>query len=124
LPWPMPWSIDGTDSFLDTADALRTSIEAAGLINAGWIDDTAWVRDWMSHNLNGPPPNGPALPMVLDDGLTRVINLAGAIKAGAVSVWRGTFTKPGNADLGLGTPTAPSGGSRCRPPSASPLRQR
>jgi SAM-dependent methyltransferase len=105
LAWPMPWSIDGTDSFLDTAEALRTSIEAAGLITAGWTDETAWVRDWMSKNLSGPPPSGPALPMVLEDGRTRVINLAGAINAGAVSVWRGTFIKPGNRDLGPGTPT-------------------
>jgi hypothetical protein len=43
--------------------------------------------------------------MVLEDGRTRVINLAGAINAGAVSVWRGTFIKPGNRDLGPGTPT-------------------
>jgi 2-polyprenyl-3-methyl-5-hydroxy-6-metoxy-1,4-benzoquinol methylase len=94
LAWPMPWSIDGTDSFLQTTAALRTSIEAAGLITTGWTDETAWVRTWMTKTLGGAAPRGPALSMLLDNGLTRVINLAGAINTQAVSVWRGSFTKP------------------------------
>jgi hypothetical protein len=37
-----------------------------------------------------------ALPMLLDDGYTRVINYVTALSDGAVDVWRGCFTKNPN----------------------------
>jgi 2-polyprenyl-3-methyl-5-hydroxy-6-metoxy-1,4-benzoquinol methylase len=94
LTWPMPWSIDGTASFVETAHVLRASIEAAGLITTEWTNETAWVGHWMTQTLGGGPPSGPALSALLDNGPTRVINLAAAINTHAVGVWRGLFAKP------------------------------
>ncbi|HEX4064298.1 MAG TPA: class I SAM-dependent methyltransferase [Streptosporangiaceae bacterium] len=93
LPWPMPWSIDGTDSFVATAGSLRASIEQAGFTASEWTDETAWVQAWITKTFAGGPPAGPALPMLLDDGYTRVINFAAALGDGTLEVWRGAFTR-------------------------------
>jgi SAM-dependent methyltransferase len=93
LPWPMPWSLDGTDSFVVTPGALRASIEQAGFTAVQWTNETAWVRAWITGNLGSGLPGGPALPMLLDDGYTRVINFTGALSDGSLEVWRGSFTR-------------------------------
>jgi SAM-dependent methyltransferase len=93
LPWPMPWSLDGTDSFVVTASSLRASIEQAGFAATEWTNETAWVQAWMARTFADGPPAGAALPMLLDDGYTRVINYAAALSSGSLEVWRGTFTR-------------------------------
>ncbi|MFC4911998.1 SAM-dependent methyltransferase [Actinomadura gamaensis] len=93
LPWPMPWSLDGTDSFVVSAEALRDSIEEAGFTSTEWTDETSWVRSWIDRAFGGGAPSRPALPMLLDDGYTRVINYAAALTDGSLQVWRGIFTK-------------------------------
>jgi SAM-dependent methyltransferase len=93
LSWPMPWSLDGTDSFLVTPEVLRASIEEAGFTATEWTNETGWVQDWISVNIGGGLPAGPALPMLLDDGYTRVINYVAALGNGSVEVWRGCFTR-------------------------------
>jgi SAM-dependent methyltransferase len=93
LAWPMPWSLDGSDSFLIDADSLRTSVEQAGFSTIEWTDESAWVQDWSSTTMGGPRSTGPALPMLLDDGYVRVRNYAAALANGALGVWRGCFTK-------------------------------
>ena len=35
----------------------------------------------------------PALPMLLDDGYTRVINATAALADGSLEIWRGAFTR-------------------------------
>jgi SAM-dependent methyltransferase len=98
LPWPMPWSLDGTDSFVATPEALLASIESAGFSRTEWTNESTWVQDWIARTFADGPPAGPALPMLLDDGYTRVINFATALTNGTLEVWRGSFAK-----------TAPSG---------------
>ncbi|MDN3356981.1 class I SAM-dependent methyltransferase [Actinomadura sp. DC4] len=93
LPWPMPWSLDGTDSFVIPPGALLTAIEDAGFSHTEWTDESLWVRDWIAATFAGGPPAGPALPMLLEDGYTRVINFATALTDGTLEVWRGSFTK-------------------------------
>ena len=93
LPWPMPWSLDGTDSFVVTAGSLRASIEQAGFTATEWTDETAWVQAWFTKTFANGLPAGPALPMLLDDGYTRVINYAAALGDGSLEVWRGSFTR-------------------------------
>jgi SAM-dependent methyltransferase len=93
LPWPMPWSLDGTDSFVVTAGSLRASIEQAGFTAAEWTNETAWVQAWITETFAGGLPAGPALPMLLDDGYTRVINYAAALSNGSLEVWRGLYTR-------------------------------
>ncbi|HEY3979383.1 MAG TPA: methyltransferase domain-containing protein [Streptosporangiaceae bacterium] len=93
LPWPMPWSLDGTDSFVVSAGSLRASCERAGFTATDWTDETAWARAWMARTFANGPPAGAALPMLLDEGYTRVINYAAALSDGSLEVWRGTFTR-------------------------------
>jgi SAM-dependent methyltransferase len=93
LPWPMPWSLDGTDSFVVTADSLHASIEQAGFSTTEWTNETASAQAWFTKTFADGPPAGPALPMLLDDGYTRVLNYAAALGNGSVEVWRGTFTR-------------------------------
>jgi SAM-dependent methyltransferase len=93
LPWPMPWSLDGTDSFVVTPEALLAAIEGAGFSRAEWTNESIWVQDWIAKTFADGPPAGPALPMLLDDGYTRVINFATALTNGTLEVWRGSFTK-------------------------------
>ena len=92
LSYPMPWSIDGTDSFVVTGDELHASIERAGFTTIEWANETPWVTAWFAKTFENGPPAGPALPMLLDDGYTRVINYAGALGDGTLEVWRGTFS--------------------------------
>ena len=91
VTWPMPWSIDGSDSHLVTADQLRGAIDAAGLVATEWVDETAWVNDWFASAAGA----GPALPMILDDGFARILNFAGALADGTLVVIRGAFVEGG-----------------------------
>jgi ubiquinone/menaquinone biosynthesis C-methylase UbiE len=93
LSWPMPWSLDGTDSYLVTAEALLASIEGAGFTASEWTNESTWVRSWIAKTLANGLAAGPALPMLLDDGYTRVINYTKALTDGTLEVWRGAFTK-------------------------------
>jgi SAM-dependent methyltransferase len=96
-PLPLPWSLDGTDSFLPTAGELRRSIQAAGFDLVEWSDDTAWTTAWFAdlgrRLATAPPPV--SLPALLTDGPTRMLNYAIALTSGTLTVHRGTFTAPG-----------------------------
>ncbi len=91
--WPMPWSLDGSDSHLDTADGLLEAVTTAGFITDEWVDETTWTNEWFSSSFSAGPPTGPALPMLLDDGFARVLNLAAALSDGTLTVLRGQFRK-------------------------------
>jgi cyclopropane fatty-acyl-phospholipid synthase-like methyltransferase len=88
--WPMPWSLDGTDSHLATPDELHEAITSAGFDTVEWQDSTTWVSNWFDALRPAGPPAGPAL---LDDGLTRVLNYLGAVRHGTVTIYRGAFAK-------------------------------
>jgi SAM-dependent methyltransferase len=92
LSWPMPWSLDGTDSFVVAPDSLRASIEQAGFTTTEWTNETAWVQAWINRTFGKGLSAGPALPMLLDDGYTRVINYTAALGNGSLEVWRGSFS--------------------------------
>jgi SAM-dependent methyltransferase len=93
LPWPLPWSMDGTDSYLATSDDLRDAILDAGFEEVEWVDETTWVSSWFDSAVAGGLPDGPTLPMLLEDGFTRVLNLAGALADGTLGLRRGTFIR-------------------------------
>ncbi|HVN51188.1 MAG TPA: class I SAM-dependent methyltransferase [Acidimicrobiales bacterium] len=92
LQWPMPWSMDGSDSYLATGAELRDAITAAGFDVVEWVDETPWVRAWFAGTISGSQ-TVPVLPQLLDDGFTRVSHFAGAIEDGRVGIWRGSFVK-------------------------------
>lgn len=58
LHFPVPWSSDGTISFLRTPESMRSLIAAAGFHEVAWIDGSSvalgWVRDRLA--AAGPPP--------------------------------------------------------------------
>jgi SAM-dependent methyltransferase len=93
LTWPMPWSLDGTDSFIVDAPSLCAAVEGAGFSTVEWVEQSAWVQEWIARTMSGGLPAGPALPMLLDDGYTRVLNFAGALTSGALQVWQGCFSR-------------------------------
>jgi cyclopropane fatty-acyl-phospholipid synthase-like methyltransferase len=93
---PLPWTLDGTDSFLVTADELRDTIQASGFQLLEWVDETAWVQQWFE-NLGRRIASGrtqATLPALLNDGLTRVLNFAVAVATGVITVQRGSFVAP------------------------------
>ncbi|SHM60260.1 SAM-dependent methyltransferase [Actinacidiphila paucisporea] len=95
-PLPLPWSLDGTDSHLATPEELRDTIRAAGFDLLDWTDETPWARAWfdaLGRRLAAGSA-APALPSLLTDGPTRMLNFAIALATGAVTVHRGTFAVP------------------------------
>ena len=56
--------------------------------------DLPWPMPWcwFSRTLANGLPAGPALPVLLNDGYTRIVNLAAALGNGSLEVWRGAFT--------------------------------
>lgn len=93
-PWPMPWSLDGSDSFLSTPADLKQAIASGGFDLVEWQDETAWVNAWSAATLGDSAPRpGLVLPMLLEDGMTRVTNFSAALHDGTLAVMRGTFTK-------------------------------
>ncbi|MFC6704554.1 SAM-dependent methyltransferase [Flexivirga alba] len=91
---PLPWSIDGTDSFLATPDELRGCIEASGFETVEWADETGWALEWFHQVGARMTQGGPAtLPTLLTGGVTRVLNFAGGMNTGILTVHRGSFTR-------------------------------
>ena len=89
LRWPMPWSLDGTDSFVVTpAHCAPRSSRPASPAPSG-SNETAWVQAWITRTFANGLPAGPALPMLLDDGYTRVLNYIAGISNGSVEVCEG-----------------------------------
>ena len=53
--WPMPWSMDGSDSFLATPDELEEAIVSAGFETVEWEDATATRPSIASRVFPHPP---------------------------------------------------------------------
>jgi ubiquinone/menaquinone biosynthesis C-methylase UbiE len=90
---PLPWSLDGGDSFLAPADELRDAVRAGGFEVVDWVDESAWAKEWFAELgrrlATGAAP--PALPALLSDGPARMLNFAVAVNTGAVTIHRGAF---------------------------------
>lgn len=96
LLWPQPWSIDGSDSHLSTSGDLCGHILGAGFELIEWVDETAWTNSWIQTTFASNVALPPALPMLIDDGLTRILNLVAALTDGTAEVWRGAFVRSSN----------------------------
>jgi sarcosine/dimethylglycine N-methyltransferase len=91
---PLPWSVDGTDSYLTTADQLRKTITSSGFEMLEWVDDSPWVLRWFESLADRMAAGGEAtLSALLNDGPTRMMNFAVALATGVVSVHRGSFER-------------------------------
>ncbi len=93
LSWPMPWSMDGSDSHLATPDALPDAIISAGFELVEWVDETAWAISWFDTIFTDRLRPGPNLAMLIEDGPTRILNFAGALAGGTLGVHRGAFVR-------------------------------
>jgi len=91
---PLPWSLDGTDSHLATADELRDTIASGGFEVLGWLDETQWVLRWfedLGKRIAAANGSTATLPALLNDGPARMMNFAVALSTGVLSVHRGSF---------------------------------
>ena len=93
LTWPVPWSMDGTDSHVVAPEELRAAITGAGFEALEWVDESEWVRNWVRETFGAGLPPGPGILMVIDDGFTRTANFGAALATGTLGVFRGRFTK-------------------------------
>jgi ubiquinone/menaquinone biosynthesis C-methylase UbiE len=93
LVFPLPWSIDGTDSHLSNAEQLRSCIEESGFHTQEWNNEDVWVREWFDNVLGSGRPAGPSVGALIDDGPTRMANLLAAIRGGQLAVMRGSFKR-------------------------------
>jgi SAM-dependent methyltransferase len=93
LPWPLPWSMDGSDSHLSTSDNLRDAILGAGFELVEWVDESAWASSWFDTTFANGFPSGPTLPILLEDGFARVLNFARVLADGTLGVRRGAFVR-------------------------------
>jgi sarcosine/dimethylglycine N-methyltransferase len=92
---PLPWSLDGTDSYLATAAELRDTISANDFETLEWVDETRWVLQWFE-DLGERLASAAAaatLPALLNEGPTRMMNFTIALATGVVSVHRGSFVR-------------------------------
>jgi len=94
LVWPVPWSIDGSDSHVVDSEQLHAAVTEAGFETLDWVDESDWVRAWVTETFSSGLPPGPGIPMVIDDGFTRTANFGAALAAGTLGVFRGRFVKP------------------------------
>ena len=92
--FPAPWSIDGTDSFLETPADLLTTIQNSGFETVEWVDETAWVVQWFQELgiRLAVADTRATLPALLTDGPTRMMNFASAVADGVLTIHRGSFT--------------------------------
>ena len=93
LTWPLPWSIDGTDSHVVPAAELHSAITDAGFDTIEWVDESDWVREWVAETFGAGLPPGPSIPMVIDDGFARTFNFGAALATNTLGVFRGRFAK-------------------------------
>jgi|SRR5882757_2401851 len=95
---PLPWSMDGSDSFLATAGELRDAVQDAGFDVVEWVDESAWATEWFAELgrriAAGAAP--PALPALLINGPARMLNFAVAVTTGTVTIHRGAFVLTSN----------------------------
>jgi sarcosine/dimethylglycine N-methyltransferase len=92
---PLPWSMDGSDSFLVTPEELCDTIQASGFDVVEWVDESSWVRDWFADASRRVAAGGSraTLSALLTDGQARTRNFAAALKSGVVTIRRGAFTR-------------------------------
>ena len=90
---PLPWSMDGSDSYLSTPEDLLGTIQDCGFDISEWVDDTAWTLEWF-HQLGvrmEAAQTAATLPALLTDGPSRMLNFVAAVSNGTLTIHRGAF---------------------------------
>lgn len=89
--YPLPWAPTPATSFLLTAGATRTAIEAAGFRAAAWRDDTEAGKAWLAELRSSPPPS-PNLGVVMGPDIVEAIqNLGRGLMEGRLAVVSAVF---------------------------------
>lgn len=89
VTWPTPWSLDGEDSHLVTADVLRATFEKHGLHIASWEDRSAWAAGWFRQMGSAQQVARPSLLTLLERGAERAQNFARGIATGQLALVEG-----------------------------------
>ena len=67
----------------------------SGFETVEWVDETAWVLDWfqgLGGRLAAAGTAATLSPALLTDGPARMMNYAGALNNGILTIHRGAFT--------------------------------
>ncbi|HVW72926.1 MAG TPA: methyltransferase domain-containing protein [Rhizomicrobium sp.] len=90
--YPVPWARTPATSFLLSADATRSAIEAAGFRTLTWRDDSEAAKSWFAQlRASGPPPP-PNLGAVMGQGFAELAtNLGRSLIEGRLGVVTGVF---------------------------------
>ena len=90
LQWPLPWSLDGSESHLVSETQLRETIVSGGFNLIHWENRSDWAKSWVQQ-ISQPDAPRSQLPGLLDQGHVRVKNLGQAIMTDRVQVVEGIF---------------------------------
>ena len=92
--YPAPWARNESTSFLLSADATRTALEAAGFTATLWRDDTQTARDWFKASAGNPLPAGLSLGVVMGAEFPAITgNLGRNIREGRLGVLSAVLTR-------------------------------
>ena len=92
--YPVPWARDSATSFLLTAAATRTALEAAGFEIGLIRDDTQTALAWFTSGAAAPPPGGLTLGVVMGgDFPALAASLARNIREGRLGVLTAVTTR-------------------------------
>lgn len=98
VTFPVPWASDSSMSHIESADAYRSDLEAAGFDVADVDDRGDFARDFFARlaaaNDGGPPPLG--LHVIMGaDAPTKIANMVAAVTAGTLAPTEIVARKPG-----------------------------
>jgi SAM-dependent methyltransferase len=92
--YPVPWARGGETSFLLTAAATRTALEAAGFEIDLFRDDTETALAWFTSGAAAPKPGGLTLGVVMGSDFPAIAaNLARNIREGRLGVLSAVATR-------------------------------
>jgi SAM-dependent methyltransferase len=90
--YPVPWAGTQATSFLLTAAATLTAIEAAGFRVLTWQDDTQAAKAWIAELRASGPPSSPNLSAVMGAGFAEAVaNLGRSLMEGRIGVLTAVF---------------------------------
>ncbi len=93
--YPVPWARTPAASFLLTAAATRTAIEAAGFRALVWQDDTEAAKAWIAELRRSGPPPAPNLGTVMGPEFAQLAtNLGRSLLEGRLGVLTAVFAAP------------------------------
>lgn len=90
--YPVPWARTPDASFLLSAEATRTAVEAAGFVTTVWRDDSDAAKAWFAKLREAGPPPGPNLGTVMGPDVAEWAgNLGRSLMEGRLAILTAVF---------------------------------